>query len=206
MFKKVIVSLAGLAMILASSGAAQATLTTLVDQGSSWQYQQFAQPDLWSNWNAAGYSSFGWNSATWSTGNAAFGNNGGLPQSTYWLAGTDLALQKNFRVDGTINGLLKLNVAADNGFIIFINGTQVAKANAEGYTSVNPWEYTLDISSSPFVFSGNNLIQVLAEDHGGSTYFDMKLTADVAPVPEPSTLLLFGAGLGGFALWRRKKS
>lgn len=30
------------------------------------------------------------------------------------------------------------------------------------------------------------------------------ILADVAPVPEPSTLLLLGAGLGGFALYKRK--
>lgn len=204
MFKKMLATLAGVAIILTSSGAALATPTTLVAVGSQWSYQQFSQPDLWTNWSAAGYSSFNWSNATWSTGNAAFGNPYSLPYATNWTAGTDLALQKNFTIDGALTGLLKLNVASDNGFMVFINGTQVAKDNKEGYT--NYWEYTYNLSNSLFVSPGNNLIQVLAEDHGGATFFDMQLTADVAPVPEPSTILLFGAGIGCFAFWRRRKN
>ncbi|HBG08245.1 MAG: hypothetical protein A2075_04830 [Geobacteraceae bacterium GWC2_58_44] len=34
---------------------------------------------------------------------------------------------------------------------------------------------------------------------------DLTFTGQSAPVPEPSTFLLLGAGLGGLAIWRRKK-
>jgi hypothetical protein len=95
-----------------------------------------------------------------------------------------------------------LNVAVDNGFIVFINGVQVAKGNAEGYT--NYWEYALQIDQKWFA-SGSNLIQVFAEDHGGATFFDLKMTADVTPIPEPATLLLFGAGVAGLAGVARRK-
>jgi hypothetical protein len=50
-----------------------------------------------------------------------------------------------------------------------------------------------------------NTVSVLAEDHGGATFFDMKLAGDLIPVPEPATMLLLGFGLMGVAGIRRFK-
>ena len=190
--------------VICATGMAGAVSTTLVAEKSEWRYSVLST-DLWTNWGAAGYGSFDWGHATWSTGNAAFGNPYSLPYNTAWAANTDLALQKTFTIDGALSTPITLNVASDNGFMVFINGNQVAKENAEGYTFY--WEYTLGLSASPFLSPGLNLIQVLAEDHGGATFFDLKLTGDVSPVPEPSTLVLFAMGIAGLAsgLIRRKK-
>ena len=118
-------------------------------------------------------------------------------------ANTDLALQKTFFIGWILTAPITLNVASDNGFMVFINGQQVAKQMAEGYTSY--WEYTLPLTTLGFVSPGSNVIQVLAEDHGGATFFDLKLTGEVAPVPEPATILLLGSGLIGLVGFGRKK-
>jgi len=188
-------------------GVANAIPTTLIDMGSTWEYSVL-ETDLWDNWATAGYDSFEWDSATttWATGDAAFGNDyvnpPNLPYNTYWAPNTDLALEKEFFIDGVLLEPIQLNVASDNGFMVFINGEQVAKANAEGYTVY--WEYEISLLPPDFLSPGSNLIQVLAEDHGGATYFDLELTGDVAPVPEPTTLFLLGTGLLGLAGFRRK--
>lgn len=174
--------------------------TTLVAQEAEWQYSVLSF-DLFPTWDSITYASFDWSAATWSTGDAAFGNPYSLPYNTTWAANTDLALQKTFTIDGTLSAPITLNVASDNGFIIFINGVQVAKEIAEGYTSY--WEYALPLTTLGFIAPGTNTIQVLAEDHGTATFFDMKLTGDVS-VPEPATLLLFGLGLLGLVGVRRK--
>lgn len=49
------------------------------------------------------------------------------------------------------------------------------------------------------------MIEVLAADHGGATFFDMELATDIASVPEPSILLLLGSGLTGIVAWRRRQ-
>jgi hypothetical protein len=200
--------LAGL-LLVGMLGSAWATPTTLISAGSDWNYTT-SSTDLWTNWSAITFNTFNWDTAQWSTGTAAFGNANTYrgvtvnPYHTNWTAGTDLALQKDIVIDGNLLGPLSLKVAVDNGFILFVNGAQVAKQNAELFTS--NWEYNLDIASSYFT-QGTNRISVLAEDHGGLTYFDMQLTADVQPVPEPATMLLFGTGLVGLvgAGLRRKK-
>lgn len=185
--------------LLALVCPANAAPTVLLDQGASWQYATLAT-DLWVNWDTAGYGSFDWSSAVWQTGNAAFGNS--VPDyTTLWSANTDIALRKTINIPNNIVGNLTLNVASDNGFMIFVNGDQVAKANAEGYTSI--WEYTFAISPSDYILGTDNVVEVLAEDHGGLTYFDMKLTG---VVPAPGAILLAGLGTGLVGWLRHRNS
>ncbi len=187
--------------LLLGATAAYSAPVTIINQGDSWQYSTLSQ-DLWPVWNTFNYGSIGWGSLAWSNGNAAFGSAGGLSHNTYWGINTDLALQKQISVNGIFNGSLTLNAASDNGFAVFINGLEVVRQNAEGYTSY--WEYSFAVNPNVFIV-GVNTIQVVAEDHGGSSFFDMKLSGDLQPVPEPSTLLLFGAGLAGLGAYGLRK-
>lgn len=120
------------------------------------------------------YNSFDWNNNNWTIGNAAFGDqsypNWDMEVNTIWPVDTDLALQKTIAIAGTI-GNVTLNIAVDNGFVVFVNGQEIARENEEGFTSY--WEYTYNINSLLFR-QGMNTVSVLAEDHGGSTFFDMQ--------------------------------
>mgnify|MGYP000983202067 CR=1 FL=1 len=194
--------LAGLALAAVASSAASAPMTIVADHAAGWQYQTIAA-DLWPDWAAVNYSTYTANATgSWSTGTAAFGNAVGA--TTNWTANTDLALQYTFNFLGTAADL-RLNVAVDNGFAIFLNGVQVAKDNAEG--SFSYWEYTFNLNPNDLA-QGPNVLQVLAEDHGGGTYFDLKLSStdvDPARVPVPATMVLLATGLLGLAALRRRR-
>lgn len=192
-------------LVLAAASAAAAPVT-FVDTGHSYKYSIIG--DLW---GAGGASWAGVNLATfdnfaavnpisgWSTGNSAFGNNSGLPQATNWAANTDLALYTTFNVSGSPTGSITLKVASDNGFLVFLNDQLLAKENAEGYTGY--WEYTFT-NSSALLSGGTNVLKILAEDHGGATFFDMQLTGYV---PEPGSLALVGLALAGLGVGRRRR-
>lgn len=210
--KKLTTLLVAVVMVLGMFSVVKAAPVTLISQEDTWDYTVLS-PDLWGGgiacwtcpgtWDSVGYDYVNWDSLTYTNVNAAFGNpyTSGLPFQTYWQADTDLALRKVISIDGAINGFLTLNVAADNGFAIFVNSQQVAKEYAGGYTSY--WEYSFSVNSS-FFTQGLNTIDVLAADHGGATFFDMELTADITPVPEASTIFLLGSGLMGLGFVRRK--
>ncbi|MBN2013087.1 PEP-CTERM sorting domain-containing protein [candidate division KSB1 bacterium] len=192
-------------LMLSFSSQAFSTPTTFVTSGDYWQYQTLSF-DLRPIWNSVTYTTFNWNNNNWQDGQAAFGNpySAGFPYNTYWQAGTDLALKTEFEITGNLNSVI-LNVASDNGFIVFINGVQVAKEWADGYTSY--WEYTKTPSTTPFQF-GLNTISVFAEDNGGATFFDLQLGGDVSPIPEPASVALMGIGfisMGLLGYYRRKK-
>ncbi len=173
--------------------ATNAAAAILVEQGSVWQYSVL-DSDLWTDWNNVNYSSFDWNSSNWKQGNAVFGNKRG-DYSTYWSVNTDLALQQAFHVDGKLAGPATLKVTADNGFIVFINGQEVARENEGGYAYYWEYTYTLPLADPRIITSGQNIIEVFAEDHGGKTFFDLELTGNVAPVPIPGSLFLLSTGL-----------
>lgn len=184
----------------AAMTAAQAAPTTFVTTGQVWSYSTLTV-DLWSDWAGAGLAQYAQNNGVWNNGASAFGSGGTF--ATAWAAGTDLALTTSFDFSGTVTGPLNLHVASDNGFIVFLNGVQLAKDNAEGFTSYWEYEYALDPA---LLQQGTNVLQVLAEDHGGITFFDLQLDADVnAAVPEPAMPALLGVALFGLMAARRRR-
>ena len=84
------------------------------------------------------------------------------------------------------------------------------QGNSIGFLSSALHGYDLKSSFSLLPSPNAYLVQFhnVGTDLGTLSYSQMSDVAFVAtatPVPEPSTILLFGAGIGGFAIWRRKK-
>ncbi len=193
-----------IAMTLLLPGIASAVPITIVSQQDNWEYNLGAGLGA-TNFNSTLFSDFTAGFSGGMFGDAAFGNGGGgggVPLfNTYWIANTALYLQKTVNLSGAINGDVLLNVAVDNGAVVFVNGTKVFNADAGGFTSF--WEYSQNVSGSLFI-DGLNTISVIANDYGGATYFDMQLVGDIGPsaVPVPASITLLLLGLTGLGLHR----
>jgi hypothetical protein len=192
-----VLALIGLTAITPS----HADIVEFISPGDSWKYicTDSSAPCL----DATGFEMPSYDDSGWAVGNAPFSNVGDteFAANTNWTADFDPFVRKVFHLDAPIPLLAEVGV--DNGYALYVNGTLVSADNAEGFTF--RWEYTFPIPQNLLV-AGDNLIAVALEDHGGLTAFDMRLTGEVAAVPEPGTiaLLISGAVVSLAALRRRK--
>lgn len=193
---------------LFGAGVVQAGPVVLAP-GSMWEYT-FTDPTLDASWKTTT------GTAGWLTGPAPFGNQvgpygadtaGDFSRKTLWAADTsgklddDLWVRTSVDLAGHDLSTAHWYLGVDNGFKLYVNGTLIAGANAEGYTS--RWEYS-GVDFKGALSPGKNIIAVALEDHGGLTAFDMQLTAAETVPDGGATLALLGCALVALGALRRK--
>jgi hypothetical protein len=110
---------------------------------------------------------------------------GRLPAHS-WAENTALHLKTAFVLPDTgAVAALQLNATADNGFIAFLNGAEIARKYGEGFKSEDSgvvwegdttWEYSVAVDPA-LLAQGENVLEIYALDWGGKTYFAMELAA-----------------------------
>lgn len=117
-----------------------------------------------------------------------------------WTVETETAIV--YEIDGGATGLtgVTASIGVDNGILAWLNGAFVGGAQRAGGPTAG--EYTFELGD---LGSGINYFQLLREDHGGGTGFNISVTGEpAAAVPIPAAGLLLVAGLGGLAAVRRR--
>lgn len=229
---------APIALGIAASASA---LQIYVDQTATYHYINATGPDIpvHGSWFAPGFDDSSWNvgngpfssgatsSTILDTGNVnapfAPGPTQATPATfTQWDINHDAMLRTTFQLAKPTD--LSVWIAIDNGLGIlgtpvaglYVNGVQTTNAvNAEGHAF--RWEVAFNIPKA-YTVAGNNLIALQLEDHGGSTGFDMMVTAQAADstlppfttnpppaIPEAQTWLGLAAGLGVVGLLGRRR-
>ena len=211
-----------LAALVVAPRLAEAS-TILATKSDDWQYT-FCDPTSDLQW-AISTSGFHPNvrcsetePGVWSTGPAPFGNtnDGGGTFDFDWRTkwdievadvanpSDDLWVRRTIDVTGYDLNTISWAIGVDNGFKLYLNNTQIAADNREGFAF--QWEHTGLFTADQFM-PGINYIALALEDHGGLTAFDMQIegiqSRELAAVPEPETIALLG--LGTLALLATRK-
>ncbi|WP_103332644.1 VPLPA-CTERM sorting domain-containing protein [Pseudotabrizicola formosa] len=107
-----------------------------------------------------------------------------------------------YAIDAGATGLSNViaSFGVDNGLFVWLNGVFQGGHLRSGGVAAN--EFVLNLGS---LGVGMNYLQVLREDHGGSTGYSVLVTGDVSAVPLPAAGWLMLAGIGGLAALRRRR-
>ena len=131
-----------------------------------------------------------------------------------WAAKTETAIV--YALDAGLGGIANTvaKISVDNGAYLWLNGTFVGGMSNTGVKN-RKMNFIVDLGS---LGAGMNYLQILREDHGGSSKYDINVSGDyrnpaqlaetnpaLAPVPLPASGLMLFAAAGGLAMVRRRK-
>ena len=117
-----------------------------------------------------------------------------------WAVNSETAISYGINA-GTGLTNLHLSIGVDNGVFVWLNGNYLFGARAPGGSVAG--EYSLNLPT----LTGINYLQILREDHGGGTGYDIALTGDraIARVAEPASIGMLLMGLAGIAWSLRRQ-
>ncbi|MCL4179422.1 MAG: alkaline phosphatase [Verrucomicrobia bacterium] len=191
---------------------------TLIAAGSVWKYNATGT-DLGTAWREPGYDDSGWPS-----GPAQLGYGGKGEVTNIRPAGTPVYpcyyFRQTFNVsDPADYGSLALSIHRDDGAVVYLNGTEVARYNLPtGTIPYNTWALTASdfpwdpaITIPNLLVAGDNVIQVQvhqASVTSSDVVFDLELIAE-PPAPPSITLVPTGGswkyhddGINLLTAWR----
>ncbi len=140
---------------------------SLIRPGDNWEYT-FTPPT--GNWKTT--------IGGWTTGNAPFGNaNPANPPEftavTNWAVYTPLFVRKRINLRQYDLTNIRWFLGVDNGYTLYVNGTQISAGVAEGFTF--RWEYSGQVPPA-LLTNGDTYVAIELVDNGGLTAFDMMMT------------------------------
>jgi hypothetical protein len=137
-----------------------------------------------------------WLNNDYSGAGNTWGTSTNIPNN--WAVNTETAIVYDFLLAGASD--LHIDLGVDNGVFVWIDGNYVFGAMRGGGSSIN--EYDIDLAG---ISAGAHSIQILREDHGGGTGYDILVDAKASTVSEPATFALLGLGLAGLGFARKQK-